>query len=139
MEKVELKGYIEQYLATYKTEADQHNIKAEFICQNDRYPVMLDTKEFKRIFDNLFTNTIKYRNESCSNVRISLKCTSDKKYIQLVFQDDGPGIPQESLGRIFDSFYRVDDSRKNAEKGKKRLRKENKNFKTIYNNSQTIS
>lgn len=117
MEEVELKGYIEQYLATYRTEADQQKIKTEFVCQNDRYPVMLDTKEFKRIFDNLFTNTIKYRRESSSNVMISLKCTSDKKYIQLVFQDDGPGIPPESLERIFDSFYRVDDSRKNAEKG----------------------
>lgn len=37
--------------------------------------------------------------------------------MELVFQDDGPGVPQDCLEQIFDSFFRVDDSRNNAGNG----------------------
>ena len=48
---------------------------------------------------------------------ISLKRTLEGNNAELVFQDDGPGVPEGSLEQIFDSFYRVDDSRNSAEKG----------------------
>lgn len=48
---------------------------------------------------------------------ISVRHTPDGRFTELVFQDDGPGVPQDSLGKIFDSFYRVDDARKSSEKG----------------------
>ena len=78
---------------------------------------MLDKKEFKRVFDNLFSNTIKYREKDSSFVTISLKKIPWELQMELTFQDDGPGVPKESLEQIFDSFYRVDDSRSRAETG----------------------
>ena len=80
-------------------------------------PVQIDREEFKRVFDNLFTNTVKYRISEKSRIQISLKRTLTGTDIELVFQDDGPGVPGESLEQIFDSFYRVDDARTKSEKG----------------------
>ncbi len=60
---------------------------------------------------------MRYRRKENSRVIISLKRTLEGSSLELVFQDDGPGVPKESLEQIFDSFYRVDDSRNSAEKG----------------------
>ena len=117
MNPVDFKTYVEQYLEMTQTDAEQQKIEVELVCEKRECPVLLDGKEFKRVFDNLFTNTVKYRTRAKSRVRISLKRTIDDHYVELVFQDDGPGVPEESLGRIFDSFYRVDDSRSRTEEG----------------------
>ena len=76
------------------------------MCIRDR-----DEIELKRVFDNLMTNTIRYREKDSSLVEIKIGQTEDKKQAWLEFSDDGPGVPEDSLERIFESFYRVDASR----------------------------
>lgn len=117
METVDLVEYIGQYLEMAKPDTEKYQVEIEVSCRKGEYSVRLDTKEFKRVFDNLFTNTVKYREREASRVLISVRHTPDGRFTELVFQDDGPGVPQDSLGKIFDSFYRVDDARKSSEKG----------------------
>lgn len=117
MEKADFREFVEQYLETYRTDAEQNHVEIEFLYGMETYPVQIDREEFKRVFDNLFSNTVKYRTLERSNVQISLKRTMEGTDIELVFQDDGPGVPRESLEQIFDSFYRVDDARTQSEKG----------------------
>ena len=117
MEEVDLNEYVKKYLETHRMDLQELNIEILFQNAGKQYPVMLDQREFKRIFDNLLTNTAKYRINEKSQVLISIKNTLDGQWIELVFQDDGPGVPQESLTKLFDSFYRVDISRNKAEKG----------------------
>ncbi len=117
MEDVDLSEYVKKYLETHRTDLQELNIEILFQNPGKQYPVMLDQREFKRIFDNLITNTAKYRIKEKSQVLISVKNTLDEQWIELTFQDDGPGVPQESLTNLFDSFYRVDISRNRAEKG----------------------
>lgn len=117
METVDLVEYIDQYLEMAKPDTEKYQMEIKVSYGKGKYSVQLDTKEFKRIFDNLFTNMVKYREKETSRVLISVRHTLDGRFTELVFQDDGPGVPQDSLGKIFDSFYRVDGSRKSSEKG----------------------
>lgn len=117
METVDLREYVQQYLELGRLDAEQQRVETTFVCGKDSCPVRLDGKEFKRIFDNLLTNTVKYRLKETSEILISIKRTLERDCVELVFQDDGPGVPAESLDKIFDSFYRVDGSRNKAEKG----------------------
>lgn len=117
MTVVNLKEYIEKYIEANQIEAEQNRVNITFSCNHGKYPVELDEKEFKRVFDNLLTNTAKYRIRDASRVLISIKHSLDTYFVELVFQDDGPGVPEESLGQLFDSFYRVDDSRNKMETG----------------------
>lgn len=117
LEKTDFREFVEQYLEVCRQDAEHNQVKIEFIYGSETYPVRIDREEFKRVFDNLFTNTVKYRTLEQSRILIALERTLEGTNIELVFQDDGPGVPKESLERIFDSFYRVDDARSQSEKG----------------------
>ncbi|MDO4262458.1 MAG: HAMP domain-containing sensor histidine kinase [Eubacteriales bacterium] len=117
MEETDLKEYVEQYLEASGPERSNHQVEIRFRCGQGACLVRLDRMEFKRVFDNLLTNTVKYRTKDRSQVTIDLKELTEEELCELVFQDDGPGVPSESLEKLFDSFYRVDDSRNRTEKG----------------------
>ncbi|MDO5423556.1 MAG: ATP-binding protein [Eubacteriales bacterium] len=65
-----------------------------------------------RVFLNLTDNAITYGREG-GYVRITLSAQDGQ--ICLKFEDDGIGIPQESLDKIWNRFYRVDESRTQGE------------------------
>ena len=61
------------------------------------------------IFRNLYDNAIAYAGE---NIKISVNCyKEDPKYYYFSFSDNGVGIPEEHINRIFERFYRVDKGR----------------------------
>lgn len=66
------------------------------------------------IIYNLCDNAIKYNSEGgCFEVRVSHIPTKAR----ITVSDNGPGIPEEHLSRIFERFYRVDKSRSRKIKG----------------------
>ncbi|MEZ4632624.1 MAG: HAMP domain-containing sensor histidine kinase [Deinococcales bacterium] len=71
--------------------------------------VLGDTGKLKQVVLNLVQNSL---NAGSSEVSMSLDYIEDgQKWVQLEVLDNGPGIPQEALGRIFERFYRVDSAR----------------------------
>ena len=67
----------------------------------------------RRILDNFLENSMKYAKAVPVLVDISLEETTE--WVCLVWKDNGVGVPEEKLGRIFDRFYRCDEARR--EKG----------------------
>ena len=64
--------------------------------------------KFKQMLINLIENAIKYTPERGV---ISVLLSASEKDIIIEVEDNGIGIPEESLGRIFERFYRVDKAR----------------------------
>jgi len=65
----------------------------------------------KRALSNLIENAAKYG----GNARIRLE--TDEGGLAITIDDDGPGIPSEQLDRVFDPFFRLEDSRSAATGG----------------------
>jgi two-component system phosphate regulon sensor histidine kinase PhoR len=71
--------------------------------------VWADADRLQQVFFNLTENAIKYgRTEG--RAALSARETPEQK-VEVVVADDGPGIPTESIGRVFERFYRVDRAR----------------------------
>lgn len=63
----------------------------------------------EQVFVNLIDNAIKY-SEPQSEIRICLKKSSDS--VEISFVDEGVGVPQSDLNKIFSKFYRVEQPKK---------------------------
>ena len=66
------------------------------------------------VWDNLINNAIKF---SPQGGLISLRLARKDGRIHFTVEDQGPGIPEESLKRIFDKFYQTDSSHKQEGNG----------------------
>jgi two-component system phosphate regulon sensor histidine kinase PhoR len=70
--------------------------------------VWADADRLQQVFFNLADNAIKY-GKSGGSVSFGARDTWEKT--EVFVADDGPGIPAEALGRVFERFYRVDRAR----------------------------
>lgn len=77
--------------------------------------VKADKQRIEQVLRNLIDNAVKY-GDANGVVRIVIKEAGEKKLLIQV-NDDGPGIEQEHLPRLFERFYRVDKSRSRGKGG----------------------
>ena len=71
-------------------------------------PVYADKYDIERVVLNILTNSIKYTKEG-GEIKIYVGFVYNDAYIKIF--DNGIGIPEEDLSRIFERFYRVDKAR----------------------------
>lgn len=83
------------------------NKNIEIVCPEDAY-VYADRRRLLQVVTNLVTNAMRY---SPKDSQISVIWEENSKGTLLRVRDRGPGIPQELRHRIFERFYRVDQSR----------------------------
>ncbi len=68
----------------------------------------LDVLKIRQVLDNLVENAKKY---TPAEGKIGLGCAARKRSIEIWVEDEGPGVPDEDVSRIFERFYRVDKGR----------------------------
>ena len=71
----------------------------------DQVMVYADSLRIEEVIKNLLTNAVKYTHETGGNITISAEDLNDKVIISI--RDEGLGMTQEQLERIFDEFYRA--------------------------------
>ena len=104
--EININQLLENILKRLKPIAEAKQV--ELILESYR-PVVAEVDEVKLslALSNLVENGIKYNSED-GWVRVTLN--ADHKYFYVSVADSGIGIPEESIDRIFERFYRVDKS-----------------------------
>ncbi len=78
--------------------------------------ISVDTIHLKNIFFNLLDNAVKYRRQDIPlELKVSIKNTD--KNIVVIIEDNGIGVPKESLKKIFKRYYRVPTGNRHDVKG----------------------
>ncbi|AZU64760.1 cell wall metabolism sensor histidine kinase WalK [Neobacillus mesonae] len=86
----------------------QQNVTFKRMLPNRAIFVEIDEDKMTQVLYNIISNALKYSPEG-GQVTFSLKDKDDKIIVSV--SDEGVGIPKESIGKIFDRFYRVDKAR----------------------------
>ena len=96
---------------------DRHRVRAEGkrialqalpVRPDEEMLVLADDEALSQVLDNLVDNAVKYT-QNGGEIRVSWGREGNR--IQLQVEDNGPGIPERDLPRIFERFYRVDKAR----------------------------
>ena len=104
-EEIYFEDVIDEVVEQYRALAQKENIK--ILVDVDNSSIFEQAKLVTHLIKNLVENAIKYNKEN-SFVKISVK--SEKRNIILEVADGGIGIEEKHLDKIFDRFYRVDES-----------------------------
>lgn len=110
MQEINLSEYLQNYFDAKKDLPDYADV--EFVCDiptKELKSVQADPEALQRILDNILSNSRKYAGVSPLRFFVSLHQEKDAQ--QIILQDNGVGVPKDRLNRIFDEFFRVDDSR----------------------------
>lgn len=94
--------------------AAEKNIRLSFNKKYDPILVYADRNKIAQVITNLLSNSIFYGNE---NGKTIIRFFPLEDAIMCEVADDGPGIEEEKLPRIFERFYRVEQSRNRNEGG----------------------
>lgn len=106
---VDLVLIISELLDQMELKAKKRDVKLSMSqTQKGRFMVQADIEKIQRVFVNLIDNAIKYGKEG-GEVVVRTYDMDQKVLVEVA--DNGNGIPQNHLNKIFDRFYRVDKSR----------------------------
>lgn len=76
--------------------------------------IKIDTTKIKRVFYNIIENSIKY---SLSNLEIIINLNEIEESINISIKDNGSGVEEENIDKIFRKFFREEESRNRVKGG----------------------
>jgi two-component system phosphate regulon sensor histidine kinase PhoR len=106
--KMDLRALVEEIFEQVEAKAKKRSVTLKLTAPEGPVYVKADMLRISQVVLNLVVNAIKYGNENGS---VKVELTEKKKVIQISVIDNGPGIANEHLHRIFERFYRIDKSR----------------------------
>jgi len=77
----------------------------------DNIAIYGDKTRLYQLFENIINNAIKYAKATTLKVTISTVTADHESFASLVIEDNGIGVSDEHLAKLFEYLYRVDDSR----------------------------
>ena len=112
LENIELDGLTREIVDELKPAADKKNVK--FSIDGENAVINGARQIIYEMVYNLCDNAIKYNKD---NGRVNIHIENLKDCVTFEISDTGIGIPEDSVNRVFERFYRVDKSRSKAEGG----------------------
>ena len=105
-ELVDVNHVIEKVLLLLKNQILLRNVKVKTYLDKNVAKIIIDKNKIEQVFTNVILNALDAMPENKGGeLSIESKISKDDRYLEIQFQDDGCGIPKESIGKIFDPFF----------------------------------
>lgn len=114
MSRIELCDFLSGVIESVRDEYKKKGLNI-LISKCENASIKGDADLLQRVTVNLLENSFKYKEKPSGNVLISIMSGGGKAVIR--FEDDGPGVDDDKLDKIFDVFYRTDKARSNTGTG----------------------
>lgn len=111
LENVNVCEFFSDGASDIKRILEKENFEYIYECNcSENATVKMDADRFVRVIDNIIYNSIKYRNKDIKG-KIVMTLNEYERSVILQISDNGIGVDEESLGKIFDTMYRADPAR----------------------------
>jgi two-component system sensor histidine kinase VicK len=108
-EPVHIDSMLEEVVDRFSFQSKQRGIDIRLHIEDDLPVVSCDPDMIDQVLDNLISNAIKYSYDG-GKIEVSARVTGQED-VEISVIDNGIGIPQKHLDRVFERFYRVDKAR----------------------------
>lgn len=98
-----------------ETKLSYKDVDISYEC-NEELMIVADYDKLKQVLRILIDNSVKFSQDP-AKITVNINANKQDKEINITVADNGIGIPEESITKIFDRFYRVDESRTKATGG----------------------
>ena len=108
---ININDYFEDKIKELKTDVELQNMEIYYIRKADKLiETAVDTERFDRVINNIISNSKKYRRKDVKGI---IKITTEESdgQLKISISDNGKGIKETNLERVFDRLYREDESR----------------------------
>lgn len=106
MEEIDIPLKIETIVNHFKDQAKRKKIKFKFDIENNIEQAYADRNSLLAILDNLISNSVKY---SPHNSHIYINAKSLEEFIQIEIIDEGSGIPDKDVPKLFKQFEKFEN------------------------------
>jgi len=100
---------VESQIQLFEAVAERKNLFLHLEFSDPNLFANIDEQVFRQIINNLVNNALKYTYTGGVNVNVDLVTEDSNKFVRVSVKDSGIGIPQESLGLIFQEFRQVSE------------------------------
>lgn len=94
----------------YFDDLKEKHIKLDIINKSKENNIIIDIGKINRVFNNLIVNSIRHIKEMKGH--ITIECKDDKEYFYFKCIDNGIGVDEKYIKKIFDPLFTTDKSRK---------------------------
>ena len=115
MEEIDIGQEIKDLVNILRSEYAQKGLSINLNRKPQNVFVKIDVMQFHNVIQNILENSAKYKKEEY--VVTEIVCMEDATNVIIKLTDNGPGVPNEAIDKLFDLFYRNDASRKNPSNG----------------------
>ena len=114
LEAGDINHYLRALAAAFSSHAVQRGIEYRINIPSSSLYVLFDHDKLEKIIYNLLSNAFKY---TADNGLVTISATWQNNQLEVVVADNGTGIAEEDLPRIFDRFYQSDNSATREQEG----------------------
>jgi two-component system phosphate regulon sensor histidine kinase PhoR len=107
-EPIGLNALVNHVLSIYSDRFQNHGVDVSLEVPEEEIEVQADRSKLEQVLENLLNNATKY---TPYGTTLKIGAQLENKAAILWVEDDGNGVPEEDLPRIFERFYRVEKGR----------------------------
>jgi two-component system sensor histidine kinase/response regulator len=104
LKKLDLRQSLQTVVKNYLQRANAKNIHLQIQSPPQEYPIFADKIAIRQILENLVSNAIKY---SPPKKNVIIRLTQNENEVLCEIQDEGPGLNEEEIVKLFRKFSRL--------------------------------
>lgn len=109
LKNVRINDLVNDLISDYKIELENKNIEFNINNKTNDIYIKIDLLKIKRVFSNIISNSLRYLSDKG---RINIDIEEKTKTVEFVVSDNGPGVDEKIISKIFDPLFTTDKSRK---------------------------